>query len=45
MYIAVMKLGVIQQLGTRIGIYHFPTNLFVADFIGNPKVNLIDGKK
>ena len=42
-YIAVMKLGVIQQLGTPDRIYHFPQNLFVADFIGNPKVNLIDG--
>jgi ABC-type sugar transport system ATPase subunit len=43
-YIAVMKLGVIQQLGTPDRIYHFPQNLFVADFIGNPKVNLIDGE-
>lgn len=42
-YIAVMKLGVIQQLGTPDRVYHFPQNLFVADFIGNPKVNLIDG--
>jgi multiple sugar transport system ATP-binding protein len=41
--IAVMKLGVIQQLGTPDCIYHFPENLFVADFIGNPKVNLLDG--
>ncbi len=41
--IAVMKLGVIQQLDTPDRIYHFPANLFVADFIGNPKVNLIDG--
>jgi ABC-type sugar transport system ATPase subunit len=24
-------------------VYHFPSNLFVADFIGNPKVNLIPG--
>jgi ABC-type sugar transport system ATPase subunit len=41
--IAVMKLGVIQQLGTPDMIYHFPANLFVADFIGNPKINLLDG--
>jgi multiple sugar transport system ATP-binding protein len=41
--IAVMKEGVLQQLDTPDGIYHFPANLFVADFIGNPKVNLIDG--
>jgi multiple sugar transport system ATP-binding protein len=41
--IAVMKLGVIQQFDTPDRIYHFPANLFVADFIGNPKVNLLDG--
>ena len=41
--IAVMKEGVIQQLDTPDRVYHFPANLFVADFIGNPKVNLLDG--
>jgi len=41
--IAVMKLGVIQQFDTPDKVYHFPANLFVADFIGNPKVNLLDG--
>lgn len=41
--IAVMKEGVVQQFDTPDKIYHFPANLFVADFIGNPKVNLLDG--
>jgi multiple sugar transport system ATP-binding protein len=41
--IAVMKLGVIQQMDSPDRVYHFPANLFVADFIGNPKVNLLDG--
>jgi multiple sugar transport system ATP-binding protein len=41
--IAVMKLGVIQQMASPDIVYHFPSNLFVADFIGNPKVNLLDG--
>ena len=41
--IAVMKEGVLQQLDTPDNVYHFPANLFVADFIGNPKVNLLDG--
>jgi len=41
--IAVMKEGVLQQLDTPDRIYHFPANLFVADFIGNPKINLLDG--
>ncbi len=41
--IAVMKLGVIQQMDTPDMVYHYPANLFVADFIGNPKVNLMPG--
>jgi multiple sugar transport system ATP-binding protein len=42
-YIAVMKEGILQQFDTPDTIYHFPANLFVADFIGSPKVNLLDG--
>ena len=42
--IAVMKEGVIQQMDTPDKVYHYPANLFIADFIGNPKVNLMDGK-
>ena len=42
--IAVMKDGIIQQMDTPEKIYHYPANLFVADFIGNPKVNLLDGR-
>jgi ABC-type sugar transport system ATPase subunit len=41
--IAVMKEGVLQQFDTPDMIYHFPANLFVADFIGSPKVNLLEG--
>ena len=41
--IAVMKEGVIQQTDTPDIVYHYPANLFVADFIGSPKVNLLDG--
>ena len=41
--IAVMKDGFLQQLDTPDRVYHFPANLFVADFIGNPKVNLLEG--
>jgi len=41
--IGIMKDGVLQQLDTPDNIYHYPANLFVADFIGNPKVNLLDG--
>jgi len=37
-----MKEGVLQQVNTPDRIYHYPANLFVADFIGNPKMNLLD---
>lgn len=41
--IAVMKEGVIQQMASPDKVYHFPANLFVADFIGSPKINLLPG--
>jgi ABC-type sugar transport system ATPase subunit len=41
--IVVMKDGVIQQIGSPYEIYHHPANLFVAEFIGDPKVNLFSG--
>ncbi len=41
--IAIMKEGVIQQLDTPDQVYHYPATLFVADFIGNPKVNILNG--
>jgi len=41
--IAVMREGVIQQMDTPDNVYHAPANLFIADFIGNPKVNLMEG--
>ena len=41
--VAVMKHGVIQQLGTPDEIYNDPANLFVAGFIGSPAMNLING--
>ena len=41
--VAVMKNGIIQQLGTPDEIYNDPANLFVAGFIGSPAMNLIEG--
>ncbi|MGW4082478.1 ABC transporter ATP-binding protein [Streptomyces sp. NPDC004822] len=41
--IAVMKDGVIQQLGTPYEIYDSPATVFVADFVGEPAVNLLPG--
>lgn len=42
--IALMNAGTIQQVGTPQEVYHFPSNLFVADFMGNPSTNLIHAK-
>jgi len=41
--IVVMKEGVVQQVGAPYEIYHFPSNLFIADFMGNPQTNLLKG--
>ncbi len=43
-YIAVMKLGVLQQYGTPDEIYNDPANAFVAGFIGDPPMNLLKVK-
>ncbi|MGE0349561.1 ABC transporter ATP-binding protein [Hydrogenophaga sp.] len=42
--IAVMKGGVLQQLGTPDEIYNRPANTYVATFIGSPTMNLIEGE-
>ena len=42
--IVVMKAGVIQQIGSPSDIYSYPANLFVADFMGSPAMNLIPAK-
>jgi multiple sugar transport system ATP-binding protein len=41
--VAVMRDGVIQQLGTPDEIYNDPANMFVAGFIGSPAMNLVSG--
>jgi multiple sugar transport system ATP-binding protein len=42
--IAVMKTGVIQQIGTPDEIYARPVNLFVAGFLGSPTMNTLRGQ-
>ncbi|CAM5770782.1 sugar ABC transporter ATP-binding protein [Labrys miyagiensis] len=42
--IAVLKDGELQQVGTPAEIYNTPANLFVADFMGSPAMNLIQAK-
>jgi multiple sugar transport system ATP-binding protein len=39
--IAVMRKGVLQQLGTPDELYTSPANLFVAEFIGSPPMNVV----
>ena len=41
--VAVMKLGVLQQVDTPLKLYDKPANLFVAGFIGSPQMNLLEG--
>jgi multiple sugar transport system ATP-binding protein len=41
--IVVMSMGTIQQVGTPAEVYYKPANLFVANFIGSPGMNLIHG--
>jgi len=41
--IVVLQAGVIEQVGSPLELYREPRNLFVAGFIGSPKMNLIEG--
>src|SRR6201987_3304436 len=40
-HIAVLRDGVLQQFGTPAEIYSNPTNVFVADFMGSPAMNIV----
>ncbi|MDT0341103.1 ABC transporter ATP-binding protein [Streptomyces litchfieldiae] len=39
--VAVMRDGVLQQLGTAREVYRLPENVFVAAFVGTPRINLL----
>ena len=39
--IAVLRKGLLQQLGTPEELYDSPANLFVAEFIGSPPMNVV----
>ena len=41
--IVVMNAGRIEQVGSPLELYHRPRNLFVAGFIGSPKMNFLSG--
>jgi len=42
--IVVLNKGNVEQIGPPLELYHHPRNVFVAGFIGSPKMNFIDGK-
>ncbi len=42
--IVVLRLGLVEQMGTPQELYHHPANSFVAGFIGSPKMNFLPGK-
>ena len=42
--IVVLNAGNIEQVGSPLELYRSPRNLFVAGFIGSPKMNLIEGE-
>ncbi len=42
--IAVLRDGLVEQYGTPLELYNTPGNIFVAGFIGSPKMNFLKGK-
>ncbi|RYH70900.1 MAG: sn-glycerol-3-phosphate ABC transporter ATP-binding protein UgpC [Alcaligenaceae bacterium] len=40
--IVVLSAGKIEQVGRPLDLYHYPANLFVAGFIGSPRMNFLD---
>lgn len=42
--IAVMRLGVLMQMGKPQEVYDNPANLFVAKFLGTPPINVFEGR-
>ena len=43
--IVVLQAGVIEQVGSPLELYHNPHNIFVAGFIGSPRMNLLTGSE
>lgn len=41
--IVIIRGGRVEQVGTPIGVYDDPDNMFVAGFIGSPRMNFLDG--
>lgn len=41
--IVVLRSGYVEQVGSPLELYHKPANLFVAQFIGSPAMNIVAG--
>ena len=41
--IVVLQAGKVEQVGSPLELYHHPANLFVAGFIGSPRMNFLEG--
>jgi multiple sugar transport system ATP-binding protein len=42
--VAVMRAGRLQQFDTPMNVYNYPANRFVAEFVGSPSMNFIEGR-
>src|SRR5438094_687929 len=42
--IVILRDGIIEQIGSPLEVYDWPANLFVAEFIGSPAMNILRGE-
>jgi multiple sugar transport system ATP-binding protein len=42
--IVVMRGGIVEQVGVPLELYDHPANIFVAQFIGSPSMNILEGR-
>lgn len=42
--VAVMRKGKLQQFDTPLNVYNYPSNRFVAEFVGSPSMNFLEGR-
>ncbi|MEZ5824271.1 MAG: sn-glycerol-3-phosphate ABC transporter ATP-binding protein UgpC [Geminicoccaceae bacterium] len=42
--IVVLRKGIVEQVGTPLELYNKPENIFVAGFLGSPRMNFLEGK-
>ncbi|MCB9946040.1 MAG: sn-glycerol-3-phosphate ABC transporter ATP-binding protein UgpC [Geminicoccaceae bacterium] len=42
--IVVLRKGIVEQVGTPLELYNRPNNIFVAGFLGSPRMNFLQGR-